>query len=249
MAHCRRFAMSTALRHRARQGNCLRQRKRALLLRLPSLTCCRRGQANPRNPSEGGEMHRAERPLAHQTFMKNISSRNGIPTRQIEKGKSFFSSIGLDVRHFSSLWHIYKVAHLMEIDLNNISLRNGLSIADFHLLGAVMMSDPEPMTATDLANALNVSNAALSVRIGKLSRAGLLTCTASKADRRTKILQQTPAGAAKVRVIGVDLENAGRFAHHYQQLSDDDRAALDRIVGHLHSMLDRDFLPAKRGGG
>lgn len=181
--------------------------------------------------------------------MRDERCKDSIPERQIERGKSFFSSIGLDVSHFSSLWHLYKIAHLMGSDLNNISGRQGLSIADFHLLSAVMMNDPEPMTATHLAWALNVSNAALSLRTAKLVRAGLLKSTASEGDRRMKMLQKTDLGAAKVRVIGLELEQEGRFSHHYGQLSEQDRAALDRIVGHLHAMLDRDFLPVKRGDG
>jgi DNA-binding MarR family transcriptional regulator len=113
----------------------------------------------------------------------------------------------------------------------------------------LMMSDPAPMRATDLASALNVSNAALSGRVGKLARLGLLTCTESPTDRRMKMLQHTGKGAEKVQLIGRDLEEAGRFVHHYRQLPQADREALERIIGQLHTMLDRDFLPVSRGLG
>lgn len=168
------------------------------------------------------------------------------PVRQLTEGKAFFAAMGLDVSHFGAIWHIFKVGQLMATDLNQISRRHGISIADFHLLGALMMSDPVPLRATDLAVALNVSNAALSGRVGKLARQGLLTCDQSSADKRTKMLGLTAEGAEKVRLVGQDLENAGRFVHHYRQLPEADRQALERIARQLHTLLDRDFQPVSR---
>lgn len=171
------------------------------------------------------------------------------PVDQLAAGKAYFGRLGLDVSHFGAIWHLYKVGQLMGIDLNQISRGHGLSIADFHLLSALMMNDPVPMRATDLASALNVSNAALSGRVARLAKRGLLTCTESAADRRTKMLLHTNEGAEKVRSIGSDLERAGRFVHHYRQLPQADREALERIIAELHTMMDRDFLPVTRGDG
>lgn len=179
--------------------------------------------------------------------MGTRSARPPRPVDQLEAGKAFFAAMGLDVSHFGAVWHIFKVGQLMATDLNRVSSLHGLSIADFHLLGALMMRAPEPMRATDLANALNVSNAALSGRVKKLTQQQLVTSTATQADRRTRLLHLTDAGAQKVQNIGRSLEDIGRFVRHYRQLPEDDRVALDRIMGRLHTLLDRDFLPAQRG--
>lgn len=181
--------------------------------------------------------------------MTTSSSKPARPVDQLAAGKAYFAELGLDVSHFGAIWHLFKVGQLMGIDLNQISREHGLSIADFHLLSALMMNDPVPMRATDLASALNVSNAALSGRVARLAERGLLTCTPSAADRRTKMLLHTGKGAEKVRCIGSDLEHAGRFVHHYRQLPQADREALERIIARLHTMMDRDFLPVTRGEG
>ena len=137
----------------------------------------------------------------------------------------------------------------MATDLNRISGLHGLSIADFHLLSALMMSAPSPMRATDLAHALNVSNAALSGRIARLARNGLLTSPTDPSDQRAKQLLPTQLGKEKVLAIGVDLEEIGQFVRRYRQLPEADRVELDRIMGNLHMLLDRDFEPSPRGIG
>lgn len=181
--------------------------------------------------------------------MKARPSRPVNPAEQLRAGKAYFAALGLDVSYFGAIWHIFKVGQLMETDLNHVSGRHGLSIADFHLLSALMMNDPAAMRATDMANALNVSNAALSGRVSRLSARGLLTCTESKTDRRMKMLQHTPEGAEKVHLIARDLQEVGRFVHRYRQLPEADREALERIICQLHTMLDRDFVPVARGIG
>jgi DNA-binding MarR family transcriptional regulator len=168
------------------------------------------------------------------------------PRTQIAKGKAIFSDMGMDVSHFGAIWHIHKIAQLMETDLNRISRKYGLSIADFHLLGAIMIEQPHPATAAKLAAALNVSTAALSVRVSRLTIAGHLTQQNAPKDRRIKHLHVTEAGQNAVTAIGLDLQNTGRFAHHIRKFSADDRARLDSLLADLHTMLNRDFLPTAR---
>ena len=181
--------------------------------------------------------------------MSSEGSKPVRPKDQLAAGKAFFAATGLDTDHFGAMWHIFKVGQLMATDLNRVSRLHGLSIADFHLLGALMMSDPKPLRATDLAHALNVSNTAMSVRVKKLDRHGLLTCSDTAADRRIKLLHLTASGAGKVRDIGRSLQDVGRFVQYYRKFAEADRAALDRIMGELHTLLDRDFQPASRGDG
>lgn len=158
----------------------------------------------------------------------------------------FFSGLGLDVAHFGPLWHIFKVGQLMATDLNRISGQYGLSIADFHLLGALMIARPEPLRATDLALRLNVSNAVLCGRVRKLADDGLLLREMQPGDRRAVLLHLTDDGAARVEIIGRALEHEARFIRYHRQLPEADQQALARIMGDLHNLMDRDFLPVTR---
>ena len=109
------------------------------------------------------------------------------------------------------------------------------------------MEAPQLLRATDLAYALNVSNAALSKHVKKLTGLGLLVCSPCLEDRRTKLLTITKAGGVKVEQIGRELEEHGRFATLFRRLSGEDQEHLDRIASLLHTQMSRDFLPVTRG--
>ncbi|MBC2667749.1 MarR family winged helix-turn-helix transcriptional regulator [Novosphingobium piscinae] len=170
-----------------------------------------------------------------------------VPAEQLAAGKAFFAEAGLDVRHFGAIWHLYKIGQLMATDLNAVSGRHGLSIADFHLLGALMMRAPEPLRATDLAQALNVTNAALSGRVRRLASAGLLICTPDPLDQRSRPITLTAEGADRVAAIARDLETQGRFVRRFHALETADQMALERIAAALHTALARDFVATRRG--
>ena len=168
------------------------------------------------------------------------------PADQLEAGRSFFSGMDLEVGHFAALWHSFKVGQLLAADMNRVARVHGLSIADFHLLGALMIDGAAPLRATDLAYTLQVSNAVLSGRIARLARLGLLARSSSETDRRANLLSLTVAGAEKVQAIGVALEQDGHFVQHYRRLPEADKQALSRIMGEMHTLMDRDFLPTSR---
>ena len=169
------------------------------------------------------------------------------PVDQLSAGSAFFAGMGLDVRHFGPMWHVMKVAQLVETDLNRIAGQHGLSIADFHLLGALMMDAEKPMRPTDLALALNVSNAALTARIRKLADKGLVVGEKG-GDRRVTVLRLTAKGSDVVLAIGAAIEREGHFVRYFRGLPDADQGALGRIMGELHTLMDRHFLPASRSG-
>lgn len=168
------------------------------------------------------------------------------PAEQVEAGESFFAELDLDVGHFAALWHSFKVGERLTADLNAVSARYGVSIADFHLLGALMMDRPTPLRATDLALALHVTNAAISTRATRLADQGLLNRTDSRTDHRAVLLHLTDAGAEKVRAVGAALERESRFVALFRRLPEADRAALGRIMGDLHTQMARDFIPVPR---
>ncbi len=168
------------------------------------------------------------------------------PVDQVEAGRSFFSELDLNVSHFAAVWHSFKVGERLAADLNAVSARHDLSIADFHLLGALMMERPTPLRATDLALALHVTNAAISTRVARLAAQGLLERAHSATDHRAVLLHLTDTGAAKVRAIGAALEHKSRFIALFRRLPEVDRDALERIMGELHTQLARSFVPVSR---
>jgi DNA-binding MarR family transcriptional regulator len=169
------------------------------------------------------------------------------PVDELETAAAFYAELDLDVSYFGAQWHTFNVGHLLVTDLDRITRRHGISIADLHLLGALRIDRPKPLRPTDIARTLNVSNAVLTPRIAKLERAGLLIREASADDRRAVTLRLTPDGTAKAVAIVAELGREANFVRYYKRLPEDDRMALTRIMGELHNMLDRDFLAASRG--
>src|ERR1700722_13425731 len=96
------------------------------------------------------------------------------PTAAVTRAMGFYAALGLDVRYFPALWHTFNVGHMLATDLDRICRQHGLSIADFNLLGALRIDRPRRLRRTDLAGTLQVSQAALSARILRLQRDGLL---------------------------------------------------------------------------
>lgn len=165
---------------------------------------------------------------------------------QLDAGRAFFAGLGMDVSYFDTVWPLLKVSQLLLADLNRISMAQGIGIADFHLLGALMIAAPEPLRATDLALSLNVSNAVLTARVRKLADGGLLTRERALGDQRTAMLRITPEGEARVKMVGDAISQTSRFVQHVNQLPAGERGGLERVLRHLHQAMERDFLPASR---
>ena len=168
------------------------------------------------------------------------------PLEEVSVAQAFYADLGHDVHYFSALWHVFNVGHMLATDLDRICRRYGLSIADFNLMGALRIDRPQPLRATDLAITLQVSNAALTDRIARLAACGMLTKSQAQGDRRAFTLQLTPEGAIKVEAIHAAVAQESHFVHEVNQLPEADRAALARIMGELHSKLDRYFAHAHR---
>ncbi len=166
---------------------------------------------------------------------------------EVEYATNFYASIDLDVSHFSALWHTYTVGHLLFTDLDRIAREHDISVADLHLLGALRIDRPRLLRATDLAATLQVSNAVLSGRIARLGQEGLLIREPSASDRRAFELRLTAEGAKKVEDVMSAIEQRSGFVRHYHSLPQEDQATIGRIMGDLHSKMDRDFIAVKRG--
>lgn len=167
-------------------------------------------------------------------------------TQEVETARDFYSDLGLSVDYFSALWHSLTVGHMMLNDLDRISRLSGLSLADFNLLGALCIDSTVIKRATDLAVTLQVTNASLSARIDRLANQGLLEKSPDPNDRRAHLLRITDSGKSLVIAIHQAIETESHFVQCVRQLEPEDRAALERILGNLHGLLDRNFLHVHR---
>jgi DNA-binding MarR family transcriptional regulator len=168
------------------------------------------------------------------------------PVDKVKLADAFYARQGKEVRHSPSLWHIFTVGHMLETDLNGICRRHGLSIADLNLLAAIRVSQSPDVRATDLAQTLEVSNASLSARVAKLVGKGLLVRTALPGDRRAFVLTLTPLGSSTVDDTNAAIISEAHFVRHFLRLPEADQLALERIMGELHTKLDRDFVHIHR---
>jgi DNA-binding MarR family transcriptional regulator len=168
------------------------------------------------------------------------------PVDEVANARAFYAGIGQDVGYFPALWHTFNVGHMLATDLDRICRCFDLSIADFNLMGALRIDHPKPLRATDLAITLQVSNGALSDRIGKLADKGMLVKSPVQNDRRAFTLELTAEGAAKVEAIHSVIAAESHFVRELNRLPEAERAAIERIMGELHSRLARYFVHAHR---
>lgn len=157
-----------------------------------------------------------------------------------------YSDLGLDIGFVPAIWHISRVSHLLEKELERVCGAYGLSSADINLLGAIWNTEAGKLRATDLADMLRVSNAVMSPRVARLVREGLLQKTPSTTDRRAVELSLTPASIATMksvfRAIGTDTE----FVRHFSELPEQDQKHLVRILETLHHQMFRNFISRSR---
>lgn len=163
------------------------------------------------------------------------------PIAAVEAGVTFYGNLlpNLDTRMIAPLWHIYTVGHIASVDLDRLARRFGLSIADLHLLGTVRIDRGLPIRAIDLARTLNVSQAALSVRIERMVRAGLLQRSRQPADKRAFELRLTPRGMEIADASVQAFTEKSELARALKKLPAADLNSLTRIIGSLHEELDR----------
>lgn len=163
------------------------------------------------------------------------------PVEDAEAARAFYAEAApaLDLGHLAAMWHLVGLGHLVSTDLDRIAGEHGLSSADLYLLGTLRVIGP--LRATDLALKLHLSQAVLSGRVVKLEELGLLVRERIVSDKRAFKLRVTAQGAAQADAVVAETSRKGRFALAHAALSDDDRAALARVLGHLHEAVARHF--------
>ena len=157
-----------------------------------------------------------------------------------------YTELGIDIRFVHALWHISRVSHLTEKELEGVYGTFGLSSADINVLGAIWNAASGTLRATDMAEMLRVSNAVLSPRIAKLQHKGLVEKRPSKTDRRAVEIRLTARGAEIIESAIKAISTDSKFVRHFLDLPKEDQNDLLRILNKLHSEMLRDFSPRSR---
>lgn len=138
----------------------------------------------------------------------------------------------LDVSPMLVVGRIHRVAELLDQELRTVFAQAGLGNGDFDVLASLRRAGaPYKLTPTELAGTTMVTSGAVTKRVDRLVRLGLVERTVSETDGRGRVIALTPAG----RKLQEEL--------HPQHLANEDRllAALDaderRQLGALLSKL------------
>lgn len=165
------------------------------------------------------------------------------PVDQLNKGRDYFAARLPDVAvdHFGALWHLYTLGHLVATDLDSVARKLGYSFADLDLMGTLAVDSGKPMLACELASALYVSNAVISVRVARLVEQGVIARRPSPADGRAQLLTLTDKGHHILEQAIAAIGDAAKIARFFRLLDPDDQRALLRILGDIHQRFDREF--------
>jgi DNA-binding MarR family transcriptional regulator len=101
----------------------------------------------------------------------------------------------LDVGPMLVIGRLHRVAELLDQGLRPVFARAGLSNGDFDVLASLRRSGaPYRLSPTQLAGTTMVTSGAVTKRVDRLERQGLVERTVSASDARGRVIALTPAG-------------------------------------------------------
>ena len=101
----------------------------------------------------------------------------------------------LDVSPMGIIGRLHRLAIRLDAELRTVFAEAGLSDGDFDVLACLRRSDPpHELTPSDLVASTMVTSGAITKRIDRLERAGLVTRTVSAADGRSRRIALTEKG-------------------------------------------------------
>jgi len=170
------------------------------------------------------------------------------PVKQVEVGRSHYADMlpETGVGHFGCVWHLFVLGHLVQTDLDRVARTFGLSFADLEFLGMLPIEPRQAPRATDIASSLYVSHAAVSSRVARLVREGLILREPASDDRRAHVLSVTAKGRDLLREATALIAREANIVRFFTRLSAEDQQAFTRILGLLHEDYDRLFIGAVR---
>ncbi|HET8666059.1 MAG TPA: MarR family transcriptional regulator [Nocardioides sp.] len=145
----------------------------------------------------------------------------------------------LDPSPIGLIGRLHRLADVLNVELRKVFAEAGLGDGDFDVLVTLRRNGaPYEMTPGELCASTMVTSSAVTKRIDRLERAGLVTRTVSDEDARSRRIRLTDAGFELVdRLMAVHIENEHRLV---SGLSERDRAQLAAILRRWGQALEQE---------
>lgn len=167
-------------------------------------------------------------------------------TDPLDRGKHYFREAvpGMDTDYFGSMWHALAIAQIVWRDIDDIAAGYGVSGSDIFVLASLLIEEERSPRPTDIARMLFVTAAAISIRVAKLSKSGLVERVPAPEDQRTVHLRVTARGRDLTLSAMDRIARTCSFARAYRGLTETDSAGLETLLRTLHAAMERDFVTA-----
>ena len=138
----------------------------------------------------------------------------------------------LDASPMLVIGRLMRIAERCDVLLRPPFAAAGLAAGDFDVLAALRRTDPpHALTPGELAGAVLVTSGAVTKRVDRLERAGLVLRTRSDRDGRGRVVTLTDSGRTLTdRLIRVHMDNERALL---ATLDAEEREVLGRLLGRL----------------
>jgi DNA-binding MarR family transcriptional regulator len=145
----------------------------------------------------------------------------------------------LDPSPIGLIGRLHRLADVLNLELRAVFAEAGLGDGDFDVLVTLRRNGtPYEMTPGELCASTMVTSSAVTKRIDRLERGGLVTRTVSTEDARSRRIRLTDAGFELVdRLMAVHIANEHRLV---SGLTDRDRSQLAAILRRWGQALEGD---------
>lgn len=143
----------------------------------------------------------------------------------------------LDASPIGLIGRLHRLSDVLNVELRRVFAEAGLGDGDFDVLVTLRRHGaPYELTPGELCDSTMVTSSAVTKRIDRLERAGLVTRTVSPDDARSRRIRLTGQGLELIdRLMGEHVANEQRLV---SGLSDRDRAQLAAILRRWGQALD-----------
>jgi DNA-binding MarR family transcriptional regulator len=119
----------------------------------------------------------------------------------------------LDASPIGLIGRLHRLADVLDVELRAVFAEEGLGDGDFDVLVTLRRNGaPYELTPSELGASTMVTSSAVTKRIDRLQRAGLVTRTVSDTDARSRRIRLTDDGRALVdRLMGRHVANEQRL--------------------------------------
>ena len=146
---------------------------------------------------------------------------------------------GLDFSPTAIFGRITRIERYEAAALRDVYRRHEVDSGEYRVLAALRRSGPDyQLTPTELYRSVLVSSATMTERLDRLERRGLIARRPAGRDRRSILVELTPAGRGVIDRANVDMLDTQ--AALLDGLSPRDRASLAGLLAKLAALLEHD---------